>query len=265
MSQEVAAGLLQSRGHVVEVVDNGKEAVARVAQASYSLVLMDVQMPGMDGFETTAAIRALEATDAEMGRTRVLAMTALTGPDDRSRCLEAGMDGYLAKPLRARELFAAIDDRASAHPAENRAPARAPVSSALPASTAWFDCERALEAVNGDEALLRRIAGSAVLEVPRLLKVLTDASVARDAEALQRTSHQLKGSICMFSSDRLRRSLESLQALAQRHEMERCCELVPNVEQQVEETMLGVRRLVPDSEQEGRRDERTARGDGASL
>ena len=119
--------------------------------------------------------------------------------------------------------------------------------------------------MNCNEALLRRIAGAAVLEVPRLVQALSEANVARDAGALERASHQLKGSICMFSSDRLRRSLESLQAVAQRAETESCDELVQRVEQQVEETMLGVRRLVPDAEPADPRNERAAGGEGASL
>ncbi len=107
VNQRVAAGLLTKRGHQVTVVSNGREAVAAVRQGPFDLVLMDVQMPEMDGIEATAAIRAWER---ESGRhVRIVAMTAHAMTGDRDRCLEAGMDGYLSKPIDQQSLFAAVE------------------------------------------------------------------------------------------------------------------------------------------------------------
>ncbi len=107
VNQRVAAGLLTKRGHEVTVVNNGREALAALQRGSFDLVLMDVQMPDMDGFEATSAIRVWER---ETGRhVRIVAMTAHVMTGDRERCLAAGMDGYLSKPIDQRSLFDAVE------------------------------------------------------------------------------------------------------------------------------------------------------------
>jgi CheY-like chemotaxis protein len=116
VNQRVASALLSKRGHQVTVVDNGLAAVAAAATGDYDLVLMDVQMPGMDGFEATAAIRVAERT---IGRhLPIIAMTAHALRGDAERCLERGMDGYLSKPLSADRLYAAVDEA----PATDKSP-----------------------------------------------------------------------------------------------------------------------------------------------
>jgi CheY-like chemotaxis protein len=103
--------LLSKRGHDVSMVDNGQKAVEAVMREPFDLVLMDVQMPQMDGFEATSAIRARERVTG--GRTRIIAMTAHALNGDADRCFEAGMDGYLSKPLNPRKLYAAVEDDAA--------------------------------------------------------------------------------------------------------------------------------------------------------
>jgi CheY-like chemotaxis protein len=107
VNQKVARGFVERRGHVVETVSNGMEAVQALERATFELVLMDVQMPEMDGYEATAEIRRRE----EDGRRRqtIIAMTAHAMKGDRERCLAAGMDGYLAKPIQAGEMTAALE------------------------------------------------------------------------------------------------------------------------------------------------------------
>ncbi len=99
-NQKLALGLLGKEGHSVVVANNGAEAVAALERGGYDLVLMDVQMPEMDGFEATRLIRAREAALGQ--HTPILAMTAYAMKGDRERCLAAGMDGYVSKPIRAR-------------------------------------------------------------------------------------------------------------------------------------------------------------------
>jgi signal transduction histidine kinase/CheY-like chemotaxis protein len=102
VNQQLARRLLEKRGHTVVLVDNGREALRALERQDFELVLMDVQMPGMDGFEATAEIRRTEQAG---GRHRtIVAMTAHVMKGDRERCLECGMDGYIAKPLQTREL-----------------------------------------------------------------------------------------------------------------------------------------------------------------
>jgi CheY-like chemotaxis protein len=111
VNQRVARSLLSKRGHQVTVVDTGARAVEAVAAESFDLVLMDVQMPEMDGFEATAAIRAAEQGSSR--HTRIIAMTAHALNGDAERCLRAGMDGYLSKPLNPRQLAAVVEENAS--------------------------------------------------------------------------------------------------------------------------------------------------------
>jgi CheY-like chemotaxis protein len=107
VNQKLACRLLQRGGHTVVCAADGVEAVRVYGSEFFDLVLMDIQMPNMDGWEATAQIRKLDA--ALQRHTPILALTANAMKGDRERCLQAGMDGYLAKPLKPAELFAAID------------------------------------------------------------------------------------------------------------------------------------------------------------
>jgi CheY-like chemotaxis protein len=108
VNQRVAQRFLERLGHTVVVASDGREAVDVWQQERFDLVLMDIQMPEMDGFEAVAAIR--EAEQVRGGRTPVIALTAHAMSGDRERCLAAGMDGYLTKPVKLAQLVAAIDD-----------------------------------------------------------------------------------------------------------------------------------------------------------
>jgi CheY-like chemotaxis protein len=103
VNQKVAQRLLEKAGHTVTIAANGREALTRVAGGGYDLVLMDVQMPEMDGLEATMAIRATERQTGR--RLPIVALTADAMTGDRERCLEAGMDGYVTKPVVQQVLF----------------------------------------------------------------------------------------------------------------------------------------------------------------
>ena len=107
VNQKVATRLLEKRGHTIVVAESGQEAITAWRRQSFDLILMDVQMPGMDGFEATAAIRQQEKLDAT--HIPIIAMTAHAMVGDRERCMAAGMDDYLSKPVNVTDLFAAID------------------------------------------------------------------------------------------------------------------------------------------------------------
>ncbi len=102
VNQKVATRLLEKRGHRVVVTSNGREALAALEEDSYDLVLMDMQMPEMDGFEATRTIRAMEKGTGL--HQQIIALTAHALTSDRERCMEAGTDGYVTKPIRPREL-----------------------------------------------------------------------------------------------------------------------------------------------------------------
>ena len=107
VNQRLAMRLLERRGHLVEVAANGRQALQAMEKGSYDLVLMDVQMPEMDGIEATARIREKEKSSG--GHQRVVALTAHAMKGDEERCLAAGMDGYLTKPIRPEELYELLE------------------------------------------------------------------------------------------------------------------------------------------------------------
>ncbi len=111
MNQKLARRLLEKQGHGVAIAGNGLEALAAIEKDSFDLVLMDVQMPEMDGFETTRVIREKEARTGR--HLPIIAMTAHAMKGDEERCIEAGMDGYVSKPINAAELLARIDEMAN--------------------------------------------------------------------------------------------------------------------------------------------------------
>ena len=106
VNQMLAVRLLEKRGHIAVIADNGLKALAALEREEFDLVLMDVQMPEMNGFEATAAIRKKEQTTG--GHIPIVAMTAHAMKGDEDRCLSAGMDGYVSKPITPDELFLAI-------------------------------------------------------------------------------------------------------------------------------------------------------------
>jgi CheY-like chemotaxis protein len=192
-NQKLALGLLGKEGHSVVVVNNGAEAVAALEREPYDLILMDVQMPEMDGFQATRLIRESEA--ARGRRTPILAMTAYAMKGDRERCLEAGMDGYVSKPIRARELFDAIAAVAGTVPppaappeAESLAPGEAP------------DWDEALERVGGDRDLLAESVQIFLKVCPGWVGDLRRGLAAGDAAVVHRVAHNLKSSLGLFGA-----------------------------------------------------------------
>jgi CheY-like chemotaxis protein len=116
INQRLASKLLEDRGYRVTLAENGQLALDALAQARFAAVLMDMQMPVMDGLEATRRIRAREAAEAR-ARTPIIAMTANAMQGDRERCLAAGMDDYISKPINADELFRQLEGWAQARPA----------------------------------------------------------------------------------------------------------------------------------------------------
>jgi two-component system, sensor histidine kinase and response regulator len=112
INQRLAVRWLEKRGHTVVVAANGQKALAALEKQSFDVVLMDVQMPDIDGFQATAAIREKEKTTGK--HLHIVAMTAHAMEGDREKCLAAGMDGYIPKPIQPKEMFAAIEQSDSA-------------------------------------------------------------------------------------------------------------------------------------------------------
>src|SRR6516165_8764976 len=187
VNQRLAASLLERRGHQVTIANNGREAVELSARQRFDAVLMDVQMPEMGGFDATAAIRAREGEGGD--HIPIVAMTAHAMKGDRERCLAAGMDQYLTKPLDSRRLCRVVEDLAADRPPAPDADAPA---GAL---------EPILARVGGDRELLAEISRLFVEDAPRHLERIDRALAVSDSEALRRAAHGLKGAAANFDAD----------------------------------------------------------------
>jgi CheY-like chemotaxis protein len=192
VNQQVAVGLLEMRGHHVTIANNGKEALKALEQQPFDAVLMDVQMPEMDGMEATAAIRRREQTTG--GHVPIIAMTAHAMKGDRERCLEAGMDGYVSKPIQPETLYTAV---------EGIVPASAGLDTSAPAAESGQPCvdlAAALHRVRGRPEALKRLIALFIDESAKLLPEIRAALDSADAPRLKRAAHTLKGSVACFAA-----------------------------------------------------------------
>jgi PAS domain S-box-containing protein len=200
VNQKLMVRLLEKRGHRVTLAADGKEALAALDREDFDLALMDVQMPEIDGFEATSAIRRGEqATGRHLP---IIAMTAHAMKGDRERCLKAGMDGYVSKPIQAAELFEII---------ERTVPA--PVE---PPPLNW---DKALESVAGDRELLRELASIFLATYPQWMSKLREALAGRDSAGLRRLAHTLKGSVAQFRADEVGRAAGRLETMGDKGDL----------------------------------------------
>ncbi|MGZ8217797.1 response regulator [Methylomagnum sp.] len=198
VNQRLVVRMLEKRGHSVALANNGKEAVAAVETELFDVALMDVQMPEMDGFEATAAIRGIE--EASGRHTPIIAMTAHAMKGDRERCLAAGMDDYISKPLQTRRLFELMESVTPEPESAHDAIPEPPEPSGSEDDAAGFDRNAALARVDGDESLLREIAELFFVQTPVLLADIKDAIARRDSQELERAAHTLKSSVGNFAA-----------------------------------------------------------------
>lgn len=188
VNQKLAVAILEKYGHHVTPVNDGQEAVAAFAADDFDLVLMDVQMPEMDGLEATAAIREID--QQRNTHTPIIAMTAHAMRGDRDQCIAAGMDGYIAKPIRIAELFKTVKSvflqLGLPHP--NR-------SEASMSETKLIDWDDALEGTGNDRELLDDILDAYISEAPQLMAKIRLAVGQRNAANLHIAAHTLKGAL----------------------------------------------------------------------
>jgi CheY-like chemotaxis protein len=211
-NQLVAVGLLEKMGHSVRLAGDGAEALAAVQAEPFDLILMDVQMPQVDGLQAAAAIRTLEA--ARGTRTPIVALTAHAVTGDRERCLAAGMDAYLSKPLRRQQLARVIDDVLPAGPA--RAPTEpGPVPEAR-STQAVLDREAALAWLEGDEALFAELVEVYLEGWPQLFAEVRAALAAGDLPAVGHGAHRLCGLAKTFAAHLASAAAARVEAAAAR-------------------------------------------------
>jgi signal transduction histidine kinase/CheY-like chemotaxis protein len=231
VNRTVAVGLLEKRGHHVTAVENGQRAVELVRKTSFDLVLMDVQMPVLDGFAATAAIRKLEANSGI--HTPIIAMTAHAMKGDRERCLAAGMDDYVSKPFRPHELFAAVE---RVTPVTDDAETGGD-------SSLVFHREEALRNVGGDDAILTEMVELFTTECPKQMAEIAAAYQAGDPNALSRAAHTLKGSVSLFGADAARAAAQRVELIGREGRLNDYQEAWTELQRQIDQLLQALRTL----------------------
>jgi CheY-like chemotaxis protein len=223
VNQLVALRLLEKQGHAVTIAANGKKALEALEKDSYDLVLMDIQMPEMNGWEATRAIRESEKATGE--HIPIAAMTAHAMKGDEERCIAAGMDDYLTKPIRIPELLAIVDkigDR------------KAIAKGMAVASKGRFDLAAALDRLEGDRALFDEMTHLFIQECPRAMEEIRRAIGAQDAKALERHAHSLKGSSANLGAVGVSRAANALEECARSGDLEQADNLFKSLEQDLD-------------------------------
>ena len=221
MNQKLAVRLLEKEGHSVVVAGNGREALAALDEGDFDAVLMDVQMPEMSGFEATAVIREREKKTGK--HQLIIALTAHAMKGDRERCLEAGMDNYLAKPIQSNELFAALYG----------SPGGRKISATQKTPKVVFDSGVALIRTGHDPELLAELIEIFLADCPWRMAELQEAIALSDAQSLERAAHKLKGAAAVFDARSVVEAAEQLESLGRQNNISAAREILSHLDRQI--------------------------------
>ena len=229
-NRKLAMQILERRGHACDSATDGDEAVAAVSQKPYDIVLMDVQMPGSDGFVATKKIRRNE--QASGSHLPIVALTAHALTGDREKCLAAGMDSYLAKPIHAKELIAMVERITTGRPSQPNANdlSTAPGTRAKP-----FDISEALQRMNGETDLLIEHIGFVVNDAPQLIYRMRNAIASSDANSLAIAAHRLKSLVGTYNHDEAHGLSYSLELMGKERKLDDGAATIDRLEQLVTE------------------------------
>jgi PAS domain S-box-containing protein len=230
VNQKVALFQLQKLGYSADVVENGRRALEALERVRYDVVFMDCQMPELDGYEATRDLRAIEGEDRH---TWIVAMTANSLEGDREKCLNAGMDDYVSKPVKPEHMEAALQRFTGLWGVERpgREGKAAPVPGAIdPKTIASF---REME-VDGEESILSKLIDVFVENTPRVLADARKAVAARVSPQVERAAHTLKGSCSNFGAERMRLACERLEHSARDGRLENATRQIKEIEAEFE-------------------------------
>jgi len=214
MNRKVALGVLTKRGHDVLAVDDGRQAIEAIEREQFDVILMDVQMPGTNGLDATRAIREKERAGG-LPHTPIIALTAHAMTGDRERCLRAGMDDYVAKPVDAEDLFQAIE-----RVGKTISRADPPIPPLAP-DPIILDREAMLRRVGADTELLFEMVKNFNEESAGLLIEVRRSIVERDAGRLERVAHSLKGALRTLAASAASEAALELETMARQGDLSR--------------------------------------------
>ncbi|MDE3180821.1 MAG: PAS domain S-box protein, partial [Acidobacteriota bacterium] len=223
VNQALALRLLEKRGYSVVKASNGREALEAVEKLHFDLVLMDIQMPEVNGLEATLRIRQIEEGTGR--RLPIVAMTAHAMKGDRERCAVAGMDGYVSKPVRAKDLYQEIE-----RVLKSRTEGGIISVNAKMPENAVLDHNKVLDRVGGDKELLAELAQIYLEEYPAGLARLRDAIKARQPQTVMEEAHALKGSASNFGFDPVIEAAQALEQMGREEDLTRANEALGRLE-----------------------------------
>ena len=229
VNQAVASRLLAKLGHTPVIANNGREALDLLEQDTFDVVLMDVQMPEMDGILATKSIRALEKSTHRHRHIPIIAMTAHAMKGDRARCIAAGMDGYVTKPINLEEVTAAI--LAALHITPERDTSLDHRSrEILEIGEVSWDMSKTLEQLGGDETLLQEVMDIFLEQAPKHLEALRLAVAQGQAERVETTAHTLKGELGYLGIPAISQRASEIEETGRSKDVSRAASLLPRFE-----------------------------------
>ncbi len=242
VNQRLATRLLEKQGHHVTVAANGQDAVSAWAEAEraapFDLIFMDVQMPVLDGFQATGAIR--EAEQRTGRRVPIVAMTAHAMQGDRERCLAAGMDDYLSKPLAQKDLVDLLARLATGRLAVASQAEPGPVGDDVPPS---WNPDAALAGLDGDRDILGEIVAALIETAPASIAAIRGAAKAGDAAALADAAHAVKGAVSTVAAGPAHGVAARLESLARAGDLAGAIEQCDPLEREMARLVATLRRL----------------------
>jgi CheY-like chemotaxis protein/HPt (histidine-containing phosphotransfer) domain-containing protein len=241
-NQKIVKRILGKRGHTVAIARNGREVVEMVRGHAFDIILMDVQMPVMDGLQAAQAIRFLEATMGE--RIPIVALTAHAMPGDRERCLAAGMDAYLSKPVDTAELIEVLESLVTAN-GSRRSPAPRTTASET-VDRQCFDLQASLYRLGGDRALLGSLIGFFLEDAPGLVSQLRAAVEQGEPHAIEHAAHSLKGLVANFDAHDAVRAAARLEKAGHDGDLATARDGLPVVAREVERLQAALQRHIDD-------------------
>ena len=243
INQKLALALLQRYGHMVTVASDGSEAVSRFRKGEFDLVLMDIQMPVMDGFEATREIRDFEASQSSVSETPIIALTAYASSADRERCLAAGMNEYISKPIRAESFLKLIEQQTGTSTDEKK-------QQAQQKAVRVVDWNSAFETVGGHRPLLIDLINVFLKERDNMMEAVAESIASESDQQLRISAHSLKGALAHLGALNASEKACQLETAASNApvDMDRCGEMFDEVKEIIAEVSREFETFIADQQ-----------------
>ncbi len=226
INQKVVLRILNKYGYKVDIAENGKEALKLFIKNNYNLILMDVQMPGMDGYQTTREIRKIKSESGSY--TPVLALTAYSSEEDRKRCMEAGMDNYISKPIQPKEFMMLIEKLLSEH-----SNMKFPLKKIDPDNKV-FNASVLIKRLDNDIKLIEELLLIFYNDTPAYTQKLEQALIMKDYKQATQIAHTIKGSAVNIEAIAIKNAAENIENQISIKEIESAKELVNELKNEYE-------------------------------